>query len=172
MPSTSRYNIRKKRLCPQCHETTDQTATTFRYDPPDVAKAPQILIKRIGWVCEWCGNYEEEVKETPAPTDKAKIMKRLLSITDDYDVLGFTLSSESDGVSIKFRLPGSDMSELRTIQYKQRETGFITVEELIKVQRAGYKHPKAVPPKPQPHDVATLRKRERQQAFAGEPRTI
>jgi hypothetical protein len=97
-------------------------------------------------------------------------MKHLLSIPDDYDVLGFTLSSESDGVSIKFRLPDFDMGELRAIQFKQRKTGFITVEELNKVQRAGYKQPKAVPPKPQPRDVATLRKRERQQAFAGGPR--
>jgi len=167
MPSTSRYNIRDKRLCPQCHEVTDQTATTFRYDTPEAAKVPQVLMKRIGWVCDCCGNYEEEIKETPVPTDKAKIMKRLLSIQDDYDVLGFTLSSESDGVSIKFRLPDFDMGELRAIQWKQRETGFITVEELIKVQRAGYKHPKAVP-----RDVATLQKRERQQAFAGEPRRI
>jgi hypothetical protein len=62
------------------------------------------------------------------------------------------------------------MGEMRAIQQKQRETGFITVDELIRVQRAGYKHPAAVPPKPQPHDAATLRKRERQLAFAGGPR--
>ena len=172
-PSASRrYTIRNKRLCTQCHEVTDQAATTFRYDASEVAKVPQVLIKRIGWVCDWWGNYEEEIKEFPLPTDKAKIMKRLLSIQDDYDVLGFTLRSEADGVSIKFRLPDFDMSELRAIQYKQQETGFITVDELIKVQRAGYKHPKAVPPKPQPRDIATLRKRERQQAFTGEPRRI
>jgi hypothetical protein len=59
------------------------------------------------------------------------------------------------------------MGELRAIQYKQQETGFITVDELIKVQRAGYRQPTAAPPKPEPRDVAALRKKERQRAFAG-----
>jgi hypothetical protein len=175
MPSANsgrHYTIRGKRLCTQCHEITDQTATSCRYDTPDAAKVPQVLIKRIGWVCEWCGNYEEEVKETLTLNDRTKILKRLLSLPDDYDVLGFTLSSEPKVISIKIRLPDFDMGELRAIQYKQRETGFITVEELMKVQHAGYKQPRAVPPKPEPRDLATLRKRERERAFAGDPRPV
>ncbi len=79
-------------------------------------------------------------------------MKRLLSLPEDYEVLGFTLSSEANVISIKIRLPDFDMGELRAIQYKQQETGFITVDELIKVQRAGYRQPTAIPPKPQPCD--------------------
>lgn len=162
MPLTSNgshYTIRAQRRCTQCHEITDQTARSYRYSPSSVPKVPTMLIKRIEWVCDWCGNYEEEIKETPAPNDKAMIVKRLLSIQDDYDVLGFTLTSEPSVISIKIRLPDFDMSELRTIQDKQRETGFITAEELMKVQRAGYKQPATVPPKPLPRDLATLRKR-------------
>jgi len=98
------------------------------------------------------------------------LVKRLLSIPEEYDVLGFTISSEANEISIKIRLPDFDMGELRAIQYKQQETGFITVDELIKVQRAGYKQPVAAPPKPQPQDVATRQKMERQRAFADEPR--
>jgi hypothetical protein len=149
---------------------TDQTATSCRYSFPEIPKVPPTLIKRIEWLCDWCGGYEEEVKESLEPTDKAMIVKRLLSLPEDYDVLGFTLSSEANVISIKIRLPNFDMGELRAIQYKQQETGFISVDELIKVQRAGYKQPTAVPPKPQPRDVATFRKKERQRAFAGDPR--
>jgi hypothetical protein len=168
--SGNHYTLRAKRLCPQCHEMTDQTATSCRYDSSEIPKVPPILIKRIEWLCDWCGSYEEEVKETLKPTDRTMILKRLLSLPEEYDVLGFTLSSEANVISMKIRLPDFDMSELRAIQDKQKETGFITVEELIKVQRAGYRQPVAVPPKPQPRDVAMLQKKERQRAFAGEPR--
>jgi hypothetical protein len=149
---------------------TEQTATSCRYSVPEIPKIPPAIIKRIEWLCDWCGNYEEEVKETVQPTERTMIVKQLLSLPEDYDVLGFTLSSEANVISIKIRLPDYDMGELRAIQYKQQETGFITVDELIKVQRASYKQPTAVPPKPQPRDMATLRKNEKQRAFAGDPR--
>ena len=170
--SGKHYSLRAKRLCTRCHQFTDQTAITCRYSAPEVPKVPAVYLKRLEWVCNWCDNYEEEVKEVFEPTDKTMIVKRLLSIPEDYDVLGFTLSSEPNVVSIKIRLPDFDMGEVRAIQYKQQETGFITVDELIRVQRAGYNSPAQVPPRPQPHDRATLRERARQRAFIGDPRPV
>ena len=175
MPFTrngNHYALRAKRLCTRCHQITDQTAISCRYSVPEVPKVPAVHVKRIEWICEWCDNYEEEIKEVSEPTDKTKIVKRLLSIQDDYELLGFTLSSESNVISIRIRLPDFDMGEIRAIQHKQQETGFITVDELMKVQRTGYQRPTGVPPKPQPHDNATLRQRARQRAFAGDPRPI
>ena len=104
------------------------------------------------------------------PSDRVKIIRRFLSLQDDYDLLGLEVEAKADELLFRVRLPDYDMGEMRAIQHKQRETGFITVDELIRVQRAGYKHPAAIPPKPQPHDAATLRKRERQLAFAGDSR--
>jgi hypothetical protein len=170
MSLRSRYAIHAQRPCPTCHQTTDQTSVGCKYSTVDVPKVPKSYLKHIQWVCDWCGNCDEEIKEVLEATDKTKIVKRLLSIKEDYDILGFTLSSEPNVISIKIRLPSFDMGELRAIQWKQRETGFITVDELLKVQRAGYQRPTVVPPKPQPQDVATLRKRERQRGFAGGPR--
>jgi hypothetical protein len=46
-------------------------------------------------------------------------------------------------------------SEMRAIQAKQQETGFINVSELIELQKAGFQRPKDVPPKPTPKDRAT-----------------
>ena len=170
MSSTSRrnrYAIRAKRLCSHCHEVTDQSAVSYRVDPSK-SDRPSVSVKHVMWLCDWCGNLNEEVKESVEPTDKTKLVKKLLSLPEEYDVLGLTLSSEPNVISIEIRLPDFDMGQLRAIQWKQRETGFITAEELMKVQRAGYKRPITVPPKPEPRDVATLRKLERQRAFAGE----
>ena len=146
--------IRAKRLCTQCREIADQASISCSYDSPKAPSIPPTLVKRIKWLCEWCGNFAEEVKESPVPSDRTKLLKRLLSLQEDYEVFGFNLSAEPDGISIKLRVPYFDMGELRAIQWKQKETGFITVEELMKVQRAGYQRP-------------TLRKQERQRAFAG-----
>ena len=104
------------------------------------------------------------------PSDRIKIIRRFLSLSDDYDLLGLEIEGRADELVFRVRLPDFDMGEMRAIQYKQQETGFITADELMKVQRAGYKQPAAVPPKPQPRDLATLRKREKQRAFAGGPR--
>jgi hypothetical protein len=99
-----------------------------------------------------------------------KIIRRFLSLSDDYDLRGLVIEAGAGELVFHIRLPDYDMSEMRAIQYKQRETGFITADELMRVKRAGYERPTAVPPKPQPREVATLRKRERQQSFAGGPR--
>jgi len=164
------YTLRTKRLCTQCRQRTDQTATSCCYSTPGTPKIPPTQIKRIEWVCDWCGNSEEEVKEVVEPSDKVKLIKRLLSLHEDYDILSMDIGSDPNVLLIRIRFPDYDMGELRAIQWKQRETGFITVDELIKVQQAGYRQPKAVPPKPPPRDAATLRKLERQMAFAGNSR--
>lgn len=101
------------------------------------------------------------------PSDRIKIIRRFLSLSDDYDLLGLEIEGRADELVFHVRLPDYDMGEVRAIQFKQQETGFITADELMKVQRAGYKKPAAVPPKPQPRDVETLRKRERQRASSG-----
>ena len=80
------------------------------------------------------------------PTDRIKIIRRFLSLSDDYDLLGLQIEGRADELVFHVRLPDFDMGEMRAIQYKQQETGFITADELMKVQRAGYKRPAAVPP--------------------------
>ena len=64
------------------------------------------------------------------------------------------------------------MGEIRAIQTKAQETGFITVDELMRVQKAGFNRPREVPPKPRPKDGSILRERGRQRMFQGEPRSI
>jgi hypothetical protein len=165
MPSSS-YTIRSERWCKACNSRTPQVSVGCRY-APDKLKAPSTLIRNVTWVCQWCDQAEVEAKEVAVPTDRVKIIRRFLSLSDDYDVLGMEVEAKPEELVFHVRLPDFDMSELRAIQWKQRETGFVTVEELMKVRRAGYRRPAVVPSKPQPQDTETLQKRERQRAFAG-----
>ena len=168
MPSSrSNYSIRTERWCEACNARTPQVSIACRYSASEETKVPTELMRSVKWVCQWCDGEEVETKEVPVPSDRVKVIRRFLSLSDDYDILGLEIKSLPDELVLHVRFPNFDMNEMRAIQYKQQETGFITAEELMKVRRAGYKRPGAVPPKPQPRDVATLRKKERQQAFAG-----
>jgi hypothetical protein len=124
------------------------------------------------WICETCESIEEEIKQVYEPTDKARIFNRLLKIPNDYDILDLSISSEADGITMKIRLPDYDMGEVRAIQAKAQETGFISVNELMQLQKAGFNRPAEVPPKPSPKDRRTLRERARQRMFQGEPRSL
>jgi hypothetical protein len=164
------YTIRTHRWCKTCSAMTPQVSVGCSYSTPDKVKVPSTLIRNVKWVCRGCDEVEVEAKEVVVPTDRVKIIRRFLSLSDDYDLLGLEIEAKADELVLHVRLPDFDMNEMRAIQAKQQETGFITADELMKVQAAGYKRPAAVPAKPQPRDAATLRKRERQQAFAGGPR--
>jgi hypothetical protein len=130
------------------------------------------LIRTVTWICQWCEGTEEEVKEVAVPTDRLKIIRRFLSLSNDYDLLGLKVEARVDELVFRVRLPDFDMGEMRAIQFKQQETGFITVEELMKVKRAGYGTPREVPPRPEPRDPTAMRERARQQAFGPKPSTI
>ena len=77
------------------------------------------------------------------------------------------IESLPNEIVLRVRLPDFDMSEIRAIQSKARETGFITVEELMRLQRAGYGRPRDVPARPMPKDRRTLRERARERMFSG-----
>lgn len=98
-------------------------------------------------------------------------MNRLLRIQEDYDILAMTISAQPDEIVFRVRLPDFDMGEIRAIQTKAEETGFIRVDELMKLQKAGFKRPREVPPKPTPKDRRRLRERAMQRMFTGEPRS-
>lgn len=113
-----------------------------------------------------------EVKEVLEQTDKAMIFNRLMRIPEDYETLGVSISSEADGITFEIRLPDYDMGDIRGIKTKAQETGFITVKELMRLQKAGFNRPMEVPPKPTPEDPHILKERARQTMFVGQPRSI
>jgi hypothetical protein len=144
----------------------------YSYNTPEKPRVPSVLIRTVTWICQWCDQTEQEVKEVAVPTDRLKIIRRFLSLSNDYDLLGLKVEARADELVFRVRLPDFDMGEMRAIQYRQQETGFITVEELMKVKRAGYGTPREVPPRPEPTDHASIRERARQRAFGPKPYTI
>jgi hypothetical protein len=147
-------------------------AVSVRYSIWPEPTVPASYAKRIEWICESCENLEEEVKQIFEPTDHLRIIKRLLTISEDYDFLKMKISSHPDEIVVRIRVPDFDPSTMRAIQQKQRQTGFVSADELMQLQRAGFRRPSDVPPKPQPKDRSVLRERARQRMFAGEPRSI
>jgi hypothetical protein len=83
-----------------------------------------------------------------------------------------SISSLPNEIVFRTRLPDFDMGEIRAIQTKAQETGFIRADELIKLQKEGFKRPTDVPPKPIPKDRRRLKERARQKMFVGEPRSL
>ena len=175
MPFTTdgkHYAFRAKRWCKKCREQTEQMAATCSYSAPTEPKVPEVYIRTRQWVCEVCNSMEVEEREITEPSDKAKIFNRLLRIPDDYNTLDVTVTSLANEIVYRIRLPDFDISEVRAIKTKAEQTGFITVNELMQVQKAGFKHPRDVPPKPEPKDRGRLRERAKQKMFIGEPRSI
>jgi hypothetical protein len=169
MPYSSNYTIRTERWCKACNTRTPQVSGDYRYTTPEVPQAPSVLIRTVTWVCQWCNQTEQDVKEVAVPTDRLKIIRRFLSLSNDYDLMGLKVETRANELVFRVRLPDFDMGEMRAIQFKQQETGFITVEELMKVKRAGYGTPREVPPRPEPRDSAAIRERARQRAFGPKP---
>jgi hypothetical protein len=170
--SGKHYTMRAKRQCHKCQAMTSQMCCSVRYSQWPEPTVPASYRKRMEWFCETCENKEEEIKQVYEPSDKARIFNRLLRIPEDYDTLGVSITSEADGITFKIRLPDYDMGEIRAIQAKAQETGFITADELIRLQKAGFRRPREVPLKPTPKDQHILRERGRQRMFQGEPRSI
>jgi hypothetical protein len=131
---------------------------------------PLAYIREKEWYCTQCDDIDKETKQVTEPTDKQRIFNRLLiRLSEDYDIQNLNIESGPNEIILRVKLPDFDMSELRTVRYKQ-ETGFITVQELMELQRAGFRRPRDVPPTRQPKDKRILRERARQKMFIGEPR--
>ena len=115
---------------------------------------------------------EIETKTVYEPTDKAMMFNRLLGMQEDYDILEMSISSLPNEIVFRARLPDCDMGEIRAIQAKAQETGFIRASELMKLQKAGFKKPLDVPARPMPKVRRHLKERARQKMFVGEPKSI
>jgi hypothetical protein len=67
-----------------------------------------------------------------------KIIRRFLSLSDRYDLLRLNVEAKADELVFRVRLSDFDMGEMRVIRHKQQETGFIMVDELLRLRKAGF----------------------------------
>jgi hypothetical protein len=74
---------------------------SVRYSQPSEPTVPASHLKRMEWICEICGNMEEERKIVYEPTDKIRIISRLLRLGDDYDFVNVNLSSQPNEIVVR-----------------------------------------------------------------------
>jgi len=73
----------------------------------------------------------EPISESRCETAAFHRLNRLVRVAEDYEALGYTLTSEPNVVSFRTRLSDFDIGEMLKIQFKQQETRFISVDELV-----------------------------------------
>jgi len=168
----SNYAIRAERWCKTCGVKTPQISCGCNYSTPEQFKVPSVMVRSVTWVCQWCDQAEIEAKEVAIPTDRLKIIRRFLSLSEEYDLLGLKVEATADELVFRLRLPDFDMGEMRAIRYKQQETGFITADELLQLQKAGFSRSREVPPAPEPRDSATIRERAKRRVLEPKPWTM
>jgi hypothetical protein len=70
----------------RCRENTEQAGT---------------LIKMSYWICPSCLTETEDVKVQPLPTDKVRIINRLLKMQEDYAIASMTIASQPERLLIE-----------------------------------------------------------------------
>jgi len=91
--------IQDSRHCSKCTVFTDQVCHKVRYqqDPGDAAS----ILKKSYWVCPVCLTETEEVKRQPLPTDKVRIIDRLLRMQGDYAIESMSIASQPEKLIVE-----------------------------------------------------------------------
>jgi hypothetical protein len=97
--SGKHIQIMEKRHCRKCGVLTDQVCHRVRYQ--ENPKEPTTLIKKSEWICPICLTDTEEVKTQSLPSDKVRIITRLLRMQEDYAIQSMSISSQSERLVIE-----------------------------------------------------------------------
>jgi hypothetical protein len=114
--SGKHYSMIVKRWCKKCLENTEQQLVGCKYSKTPEPRVPPAFVRTKTWFCTKCEETELEVKEVPEPTDKTRIFNRLLSIQNDYDILGMTIESLLNEIIFRDR---------RTLRERARQRIFV-----------------------------------------------
>ena len=100
--SGKHIQITEKRNCSTCSAITDQVCHKVRYqENPDHAGT---LVKRCYWICQVCVSETEEVKIQQLPSDKVKIINRLLRMQGDYAIQSMIISSQAEKLVVEITI--------------------------------------------------------------------
>jgi len=86
------------------------------------------------------------VKEIPIPTEKAMLVKLLMSLSERYELKGSTISVGLREVRAIFRFPEHDLPKLRAIAENWADRDYITAKDLLKLEKAGMRDVAKIPP--------------------------
>jgi len=97
--SGKHIQISEKRYCAKCKEFELQVCYKVRYR--EHAEQVGTLLKMSYWICPTCLTETEEVKVQPLPTDKVRIINRMLRMQEEYAISSMTITSEPEKLVIE-----------------------------------------------------------------------
>ena len=101
--------------------------------------------KEERWNCDRCHTAKIVTKEVPIPTEKAMLVKLLMSMSEKYELEGTTISVGLREVRAVFRFPEHDLSKLRAIAENWSDRSYITAKDLLKLEKAGMRDVAKIP---------------------------
>ena len=130
---TSKYSA--KRLCPKCKSVTDHlcSRTTSRQSE----ESTDLDIETRIWSCLVCGYGYDQVVEVPIPTEGGMILKRLMSVTNDYYVKRTSVTTKGLHVILDVELYPFEPEPVIRIIENLEEKQYINAFELAKLGKAG-----------------------------------
>jgi hypothetical protein len=91
--------ILERRFCGKCNAFTDQVCHKIRYqENPD---SQGTLLKESSWVCPTCLKEDVERKVQLLPTDKLRIINRLLKMQGDYEIQSMNIASQPEKLIVE-----------------------------------------------------------------------
>ena len=134
-----------KKFCPTCKGTTDHTCFWFKYRKSETSD--DAYSKEERWVCDKCHTDKIITKEIPIPTEKAMLVKLLMSLGEKYELKGTRISVGLHEVRAVFIFPEHDLPKLREIANKWAERGYINAKHLLMLHKAGMADVTKIPPR-------------------------
>jgi len=83
--------IAGRRYCAKCQCVGDHVCHKIRYE--DNPQQEGTMIKKSYWICSRCLTEVEEVKVQPLPSDKVRIISRVLKMQADYAISSMKIAS-------------------------------------------------------------------------------
>jgi hypothetical protein len=134
-----------QKYCVTCKEIRDHTCFHMAY--PKSEKNDDAYEKTERWNCDRCHTDKIITKEIPIPTEKAMLVKLLMSLSEKYELEGTTISVGYREVRAAFRFPEHDLPKLRAIAENWADRGYITAKDLLKLEKAGMRDVAKIPPR-------------------------
>ncbi len=148
-----------KKWCVKCRDFMDHTCFHMAYRKSE--KNDDAYEKTERWNCDRCHTDKVIVKEIPEPSDKALLVKLLMSLSEKYELGGTTISVGFREVRATFRFPEHNMPKLREIANNWAERGYINAKHLLMLERAGMADVAKIPPRWAPSKRDAKRERMR-----------
>jgi hypothetical protein len=111
--SSGKVEYHGKKFCVTCRQIRDHTCFHLAYRKSQ--KSDDAYEKTERWNCDRCHTEKIITKEIPIPTEKAMLVKLLMSLSDKYELEGTTITVGLREVRAIFRFPEHDLPKLRAI---------------------------------------------------------